>query len=222
MAMNETLSPKQARSIITNYDMILSSTVRQMRSAFEDFANTLKDNWEDKYAVEFSHKMKEAISQCTDNLNKNVRTFNDSVRDICDAYATTGGMGGISIPEPAPLTGALVIPNSIDLIKETFDGDEFGFKKIGSEILIIAAITKLKSTMSEIISETNSQLSSINAFGNMTVQLNIAKSAGKIIEILQEAVADVEELAKTNVTSAAEAYGLTGKSAETAADIQKG
>ena len=81
-------------------------------------------------------------------------------------------------------------------------------------------IKDLATRLNTIIAETNSQLRSINAFGNSQVMANLTVSAGKIIEILQGAVKQVESSANKQIAEAAQAYIKTGSSATEAANIR--
>ena len=54
MALNETLSPKQAKQINTQFEMIVNRAVKDVQTGFNDFFGEMKNEWEDHYAVELS------------------------------------------------------------------------------------------------------------------------------------------------------------------------
>ena len=212
---NETLSPNQAKQIASQFEMIINQTVSDVKSGFTDFFVDMLKEWEDKYAVELADKLKVAMEEVTKHLQENSEAFVKTVEEIAKAYSTTGGMGPFSLPLPhIPLWQ--VVAN----IKETFDGDMFGFKNVESHDKITQAIDTLVKKLNATISETASRIKSINAFGNPDVIANLSVSGGKVVQILQEAVDQVKNSTKTNLSLAADAYMKTGKSAVDAANIK--
>ncbi len=214
MALNETLSPKQAQNISSQFETIINSAVKQIEDGFNDFFNDMQREWEDKHAVELSNNLKKAMDDVTDHLNTNCDKFIDTLQAIANGYASTGGMGSVSISKFKAGTLAIVAN-----IKETFDGDMFGFKDVDSYDKIAEAIKTLINKLNSTISDTTSKLKSINAFGNQEVINNLASSGGKVIEILQDAVRQVETETTKNLGEAAKAYKTTGTRAADAAQI---
>ena len=215
MALNETLSPKQAKQINTQFEMIVNRAVKDVQTGFNDFFGEMKNEWEDHYAVELSKSLMQAMEEVTQHLQTNANAFCGTVGEIAKAYATTAGVAAIAVGTPN--IAKLSIPSQI---KENFDGDTFGFKNVDSYEKITQSVTTLIGKLKQSISEVSSQLKGINAFGNVGIMAKLAISGGKVIEILSEAVEQVEKSAKTNLQQAADAYRKTGQSAETAADIK--
>ena len=157
----------------------------------------------------------QAMEEVTQHLQTNANAFCGTVGEIAKAYATTAGVAAIAVGTPN--IAKLSIHSQI---KENFDGDTFGFKNVDSYEKITQSVTTLIGKLKQSISEVSSQLKGINAFGNVGIMAKLAISGGKVIEILSEAVEQVEKSAKTNLQQAADAYRKTGQSAETAADIK--
>ncbi len=212
---NETLSPRQAKQIGSQFEMIVNQAVKEIQSNFTEFFEDMGREWEDHYAVELSNKLKDAMQEVTTHLQQNSNAFVSTVSEIAKAYATTGGVAAVVIA--SPVIAAL---NIVSNIKESFDGDMFGFKNVDSSDKIATAITKLVSKLNSTISETNSKIRGINAFGNEQVIANLAISGGEVIRILQDAVKQVETSTKKSLGEAAAAYKKTGSSATDAAKIQ--
>lgn len=218
MALNETLSPKQAKQINTQFEMIVNRAVKDVQTGFNDFFGEMKNEWEDHYAVELSKSLMQAMEEVTQHLQTNANAFCGTVGEIAKAYATTAGLGGVGASVLGnPKIAKLSIHSQI---KENFDGDTFGFKNVDSYDKITQSVTTLVGKLKQSISEVSSQLKGINAFGNVGIMAKLAISGGKVIEILSEAVEQVEKSAKTNLQQAADAYRKTGQSAESAADIK--
>lgn len=212
---NETLSPKQVTQIRTQFETIIKSTVQKVQEKFNDFFVTMKKEWEDQYAVELSEKLKKSMAEVTTHLQDNCNAFTSTLEEIANAYHKTGNMGSMSVTKIS--TGTLTITAKIE---KTFDGDMFGFKDVTSHSKISQALQELIQSLKSIISEAQSQISGINAFGNTNVTQNLGKSAGKIIEIMQNAISQVKTSTDENLSAAATAYQTTGQSAVTAAKIE--
>lgn len=217
MAENETLSPKQVTQIRTQFETIIKSTVKKVEEQFNTFFTTMKQEWEDQYAVELAEKLKKSMLEVTTHLQENCNAFTSTLEEIANAYHKTGNMGSMSVEKVT--TGTLSLNAKIE---KTFDGDMFGFKNVASHNKISEALQQLVSALKSTISEAQSQIQGINAFGNTTVTQNLGKSAGKIIEIMQNAITQVKSSTDENLAAAAKAYQTTGSSAEKAADIQTG
>ena len=177
---NETLSPKQVQQIRTQFETIIKATVKKVEEQFNAFFNTMKTEWEDAYAVELAEKLKKSMLEVTTHLQENCNAFTSTLEDIANAYHKTGNMGSMSVGKVA--TGTLSITAKIE---KTFDGDMFGFKNVTSHNKISEALQQLLTSLKQTISEAQSQIQGINAFGNTNVTQNLGKSAGKIIEIMQ-------------------------------------
>lgn len=217
MALNETLSPRQAQQIAKNFEEVVNRVSREVTAGFTDFYADMQREWEDKYAVDLVTKLQQALEEVSSHLDQNAKAFNDTLSEICKAYAKTGGMS------LAPVLVARVQKiNATSNVKDTFDGDMFGFKNVDSHDKITTAINSLLNKIKQATTEASSSIKSINAFGNPDVISNLAVSGGKVIEILQEAVSQVKDSAAKNLEAAATAYRTTGANAVDAANIQAG
>ena len=217
MALNETLSPRQAQQIAKQFEDVINRIVRNITAGFDTFFEDMQREWEDKYAVELSQKLIQALEEISEHLKQNATAFNQTLDEICKAYAKTGGMSvaGISAPNVAKIS-------TKSGVKDTFDGDMFGFKNIDSHDKIVTSIKELVSKLGQSISEASSGIKGINAFGNPDVIANLAVSGGKVVEILQDAIKQVESSTAKNLEAAATAYRSTGSNAVEAANIQAG
>lgn len=211
---NETLSPRQAKQISVSFEDIINSAVKQIEGGFNEFFNDMAQEWEDNNAVSLSKNLKSAMDEVTNHLNSNCQKFIDTLNQIASGYAQTGNMKVGDIGSFTANTLSIVAN-----IKNTFDGDEFGFKNVDSPDRVAEAMNKLVKKLQSTISETVSKLRGINAFGNQQVLANLATSGGEVVHILQDAVQQVEKETKNSLTEAANAYKDTGSKATDAAKI---
>ena len=217
MALNETLSPRQAVQISKQFEDVINRIARNITAGFDTFFDDMQREWEDKYAVDLSHKLMQALEEISTHLDQNAKAFNQTLDEICKAYAKTGGVSVAGIPAPNVVK---ISPKSG--VKETFDGDMFGFKNVDSHDKIVTSIKDLVTKLGQSISEASSGIKGINAFGNPDVIANLAVSGGKVVEILQDAIKQVETSTASNLEAAATAYKATGANAVEAANIQAG
>ncbi len=215
---NEYLSRQEAAKIGTQYKDLVDGVIGEIQTGFNDFFADMEREWEDKHAVKFAGDLKQAMSEVTDHLKQNCEKFRQTINEIAKAYGTTGGIDvGTVVAEIVPRT--LTITENI---KETFDGDKFGFMNVDSHDKIARAITSLISKIDGVKGSIPGKIAQIDSFGNEEVKQNLGKSGGTIVEILQDAIKEVEIASKENLQKAAEAYMQTGTKAAEAANIGKG
>lgn len=217
---NETLSPSQAKSILNETEKIMNNLQNKILIKNNEFIEKLRQIWEDFNAVEFikSHKINMESLLC--NLGTNTSHFGDTVVDIANSYAKVGG-NIISVGT----IGKLIKPDiDISKVQDHFadgeSGDEFGFRNPESGASqTMDAFNNLKNEISQLMTEAVSEINSINAFGNQNVKANLAKSAGKIVEICEEGIKTSENSIKNLIDQTAQSYIKLGTSAETAANL---
>ena len=209
----ETLSVSQAIRIIDTANEILSKSNSKMNKAFNQFLTDLSDVWEDKNAVELAKVVNDSYQKILENLTKNNQIFADTIVEIANSYKTAGGMQeSISI-------GACGFGGQLDIgqVQEYFsdgNGDDFGFRDITvSPVQVMNALKEMESEIKAIAVEIVDAIKGIPAFGNQNVKLEIAKSAGKIVEIVDQALAKVRKSTEEQVTNTAMAYGKAGEAA---------
>jgi len=218
---SETLSKRQAEEIINAANRINTDCSKKIEKKVQEFYEKISDVWEDKNAVEFSQKLKEQIEKIVEQLSKNNKTFGQTVTDIAKAYIAAGGMAlGIAVAPAAILANI-----DVGKIKEFFgngeNGDDFGFRNVDSgPEEVMTAFNELKSDIQKIVSEAVEAIGRINAFGNSEVKNNLAKSAGRIVEIVGENIGTTENEIKSHVQATADAYKKTGSSSAQAADLR--
>lgn len=216
---NETLSMKQADKIVEELNKIMTLCKTKIEQEDTKFITKLSKVWEDKNATEFVKEHKKSMDNMMEGLNKNSVIFASTLREICEAYAKAGKMGIAMAAHTVHLTIAL----PIEMVKEFFgdgNGDDFGFKdpdKGADQVL--DAFDDLAHEISKIASDAVSQIQGVNAFGNTNVQLNLASSAGKIVNIVQESVLANKKMIKEYVDQTARGYKNVGSNAEGAAKI---
>ena len=216
---NETLSMKQAEKIVEELNKIMTLCKTKIEQKDTEFINKLSKVWEDKNATEFIQKHKKSMDSLMEGLNKNDNIFVNAVRDITAAYAKAGGMA-LSLAAQAVHLG-IVLP--IEIIKEFFgdgNGDDFGFKdpdKGADQVL--DAFEELSTAIEKTASDAVNQIRSINAFGNTRVQLNLASSAGEIVNIVKTNIQENKKMIKEYVDQTAAGYKSVGSNAEGAAKI---
>ena len=216
----ETLSMKQANRIITEDQRILMETTMKMTSRNQEFVDQVANVWEDQNAVDLFKKHKENMEGFIDELKENGTIFANTVKDIADSYAKAGGMSERLSPPPMRL------PKQIDVskIKEYFtngeNGDDFGFvnPETGPS-QVMEAFKNLVQDLKNIASEAVNEIKGINAFGNTEVQLRLAESAGKVVEILQNHIQSSEKVVEEYITKSAAGYVKVGAAGSAAAGI---
>ena len=169
---------------------ILDKCQNDVADAFSEFAEVVSKNWADANAVEFRDELSKIHSEIENTIKNNSQTYADTLKNIADAYIRAGGMsvevdyGDILRRKNAYEIGLL---KALLKIKEMFpDGENFGFKDIDkSSEIITEAFTVLKNKLNESALMTVNNIKTINAFGNRTVQLNLAQSAGEIVKIIK-------------------------------------
>lgn len=217
---NETLSVKQADKIIEEANGIMSVCVKRMEEKNDAFVKKVSTVWEDKNAVDYMKLHKKNFDEFVKELGGNNRIFADRVKTIADAYIKAGGMAVAVAASPIALTANFII----DAVKEFFangeNADDFGFKNptAGAD-QVMDAFGELKTGLQQVAQDAINKIKSINAFGNTSVQLNLAQSAGAIVGILNEHIAKAEQQIKQHVGETAAGYTKIGSSAETSAKI---
>lgn len=221
---NETLSAKQTTKISQELGEILDKCQNDVADAFSEFAEVVSKNWADANAVEFRDELSKIHSEIENTIKNNSQTYADTLKNIADAYIRAGGMsvevdyGDILRRKNAYEIGLL---KALSKIKEMFpDGENFGFKDIDkSSEIITEAFTILKNKLNESALMTVNNIKTINAFGNRTVQLNLAQSAGEIVTIIKNSIEKLQKSLNEKLDATKQLYKKTGSGAETASKI---
>ena len=162
----------------------------------------VKKIWQDQNACDFQDQHSQNIYDMIQTLKKNYSIFIKTLEDIANSYAKAGGMHEKFSPM---LNESMIFNASLSYTEigahkfhpyftegygmmETFT-DEFGFinpETGGQEVLDVfnELVTFLEKRTDEIVNE----IKGINAFGNITVKLNLAKSAGLVVTELSDAL----------------------------------
>ena len=212
MKMKETLSPKQAAAICEEINAIMSSCKVRMENKNREFAEAVSKIWEDRNAVDCFKKHKQNMEDAINKLNQNNKTFINTVKDIANSYSSVGGMDKI---EAEAVT---LVPNiDVSQVQEHFEdgnGDDFGFVNPRNGVAqVMDAFDTLKNDLEQIADETQTRIHSINAFGNPNIQMELAKSAGKVVEILEDHVSQAREIMHEFLEKTARAYIEAGENA---------
>ena len=218
---NETLSLSQANQIMQNFTNSIDNCAKNVLTKNEEFAKNVSVIWEDQNAVDFSKKLENSVTEMIRSMKKNNAVFNQTVSDIAKTYMQVGGITITGI-QPATIPPMPTIDFSI--IKNKFadgeNGDEFGFRnpETGAE-QVMDTFDTLKTSLSNIAGSISSEIKKINAFGNQAVQGNLAKSGGRIVNILEDGIRQLEMQVRQHVDQTAQSYIKTGTSAESTANL---
>ena len=216
--MDEKLSQSQAKAIVDTANEIMSNLKTVSENKNTEFVNQVKKIWEDQHAVDYFAKHKDNMDGFIEELDKNNKVFGDAVETIANYYAKVGGMSAISVAKIS-----LVPAFDVSAIKKFFadgNGDDFGFTNPASGAAqVMDAFVALREALTNAINSTVERIKAINAFGNPQVKLEIAKSAGKVVEILQSHIAQAEKLIREYVDQTAQAYVKVGTISEQAAKL---
>ena len=217
----ETLSAKQVEKIIEETNKIMANCKTKMEEKNKEFIDKVSQVWEDKNAVDYMKIHKQNFEEFVKELGQNNRTFANTVKDIAQAYAKVAGMALSIAVAPISLVALFDVSKVKEHFNNTENADDFGFlnPESGAE-QVMDAFEGLKSGLQTIAADTISQIKSINAFGNKMVQLNLAQSAGKIVEILEKHVQTANTQIKDYVGKTANAYIKTGAAAGAAASLK--
>ena len=211
---NETLSPKQASEIINKCSDILEEVENQVTRKSEEFLLNLSKSWEDEHAVEFAGKLQQTIATIVSSVESNMQTLADQVKTIAEGYGKVGG-NAVSI---STFLMKKTSDINISMVQSTFadgeSGDEFGFRDPSTDPeTLFSSFTQLENTLSQISSDAVSQIKSINAFGNETVKNNLAKSSGKVVTILENAIYASKRYFYTSIVATINDYLKAGNTA---------
>ena len=206
---NETLSPSQANEIIRKSVDVLNNIEKTVHQKSNDFLQGLSKVWEDQHAVDFAKDYQNSFRNALTSLQSNFDKFHENVSDIVKRYAaTSGNQASISV-----MMGRLNKEVEIGAVHDHFlDGeneDEFGFKQNGLE-QVEDGFKQLSRSLAAVSEQASSEINHINAFGNIEVQNGLAKSAGKIVEILETHVKEIEKFMDEKLASTMEDYIKTG------------
>ena len=210
----ETLSMTQAGNIINTANEILGRSNGKMNDAFSKFLEDLSKVWEDNHAVELAEVVNNAYQDILANLTSNNQVFANTIIEIANSYKKVGGMQeGISTGA-CGFGGMLNMGQVTNHFSNTENADDFGFLDINSSpSIVMDSLKTLQNEMKRISTEIVDAIKRIPAFGNSNVKLEIAKSSGKIVEIIEEGVKDVSKSTEEKITEAAKAYGAAGAAA---------
>ena len=215
----EILSMKQAIKIMSQTNQIMANCKSKLEEKNDDFVKRVSELWEDKNAVEYMKAHKAIFEDMIEQLNINNKVFRDTLAGIADAYAQAGGMN-VRMTEQALKLAARI---GIEAVKEFFadgNGDDFGFKDpITGPDKVMEAFTSLKTSVDAIMSQTVDEIRGINAFGNAEVRNNLAVSAGEIIKLFRDRIAQDEKVVRQHLEETASKYKNLGSNSATVAKI---
>ena len=210
----ETLSMKQALQIINEDQIILRSTSMKMSIRNSEFVNQVSHIWEDKNAVDLFKKHKQNMEGFIDELQENGNIFANTVKDIADSYAVAGGKSERLSFTPIRLQKDIDVSKIKEFFADGENGDDFGFvnPETGPD-QVMEAWDSLVADLRNIASEAVERIKAINAFGNADVQLRLAESAGKVVEILNGHIEASKKVVAEYIAKSALAYGKVGAAA---------
>ena len=230
----ETLSMKQANKIADDFGIAMLKIVCEVNDRNHDFYMTVKKIWQDQNACDFKTKHSRYISDALETLRKNYRIFILTLVEITNAYASAGGMNekfSPSIDEVTIFRASSLSYTQIGADEfhpyftqgygmAEFATDEFGFMNPetgGQEA--IDAFNELVNAISKRAQEVVDEIKKINAFGNTTIKLNLARSSGLVVSELSNALdkslKDIQELLERTAAM----YKKVGQEAVGAANI---
>ena len=214
----ETLSMREAGSVIEKINNILAGAINKMQTKNDDFVKQISLVWEDQNAVDYMKVHQANLLEMVRELEKNNKIYADAIKNIALAYAKTGAMVGATVGVEAAKLPATF---GISQVQNHFEtGDEFGFKNPESGAdQVMDAFSTLVREVGQIAGDAVSQIKGINAFGNTDVQLNLAQSAGTMIGILKDHLDRANTQIRQYVDATARAYMKVGSSAADAAKL---
>lgn len=217
MDNRETLSIKQADAIIDTANEIVEKCAADMASASDLFVDKVSQLWEDQNAVTFMTEYKKSFDGFLDELNKNNKAFASNVGGIAAAYIAAGAMTGALSAVAATATAVF----DVSKVKTNFaESDEFGFaNKDAKGDDVIEAFTELATTLQTAATNAQQRIQDIPAFGNNSVRTNLAASANKIVEILQQHITTTKAKLSEAINTTASAYANVGTNATQAANM---
>jgi len=206
----ETLSPSQAKRIVDEANGIMSRCKTEMENKNQEFVEKVSKVWEDTNAVNYFQTHKKNMEGFIEELSKNNEVFGNAVQEIANKYCSAGGKGAISVSK-ITLSPAIDVSLIKDVFAEGENGDDFGFiNPQNGAAQVMDAFTELVNSLTNSATNAVSSIQSINAFGNSEVRMEIAKSAGTVVTILKDHIAQAQKLIKEFVDQTAQAYVKVG------------
>jgi len=216
----ETLSMKQALQIINTDQMILRDTSMKMTMRNDEFVNQVSHIWEDQNAVELFKKHKQNMEGFIDELRENGNIFANTVKDIADSYAKAGGLAQRLSFTPIQLAKKIDVSKIKEFFSDGENGDDFGF--VNPETgpgQVMEAWNSLVADLKSMAADAVARIKAINAFGNTEVQLRLAESAGKVVEILNQHIESSKKIVEEYISKSASQYIKVGAAGSAAAGI---
>ena len=196
-----TVSKKQVERMEEHIDGVISKTKAQLESETNDFFKKLAKNWADDNAVRFALKTKKIMIDTIDDLAKRANSLKSKICDIHNNYAQISGKPTLN---PTILNFNAAINESI--VKNTFDGDRYGFTDSKSAGLVFTDFTNLINKCNGYKYELKSGIASINAFGHVNVKRVIEAGADALMFKLEEDIRRLINLADTTVREVIRKY----------------
>ncbi len=206
--MNNTVSPKQVQAITREIDEIMASVKVKAENAGSAFFGKMKNLWEDTQAVEFAKSIGNQIEGSIQQLAQGGNGLKDGVVDVANFYARRAGKPLMNAPH-STFNGA-INPN---VVSDTFDGDEYGFKDASAVGALVGEVAELTKSYEKLGQEAASRLASINAFGNPDIKAKLLSSANSVSQGLAFAGKAIERTAQERISKAAKDYDIGDVSA---------
>ena len=179
---NYTLSPKQAQYLIDEVKKIASNCKVKLENTANDFLKGISSIWADDNAVKFATSIGKSTDSAIQMLARETNSLILRIYDFCDKYAAAGNTKNtVSLSKIAFSSGV-----NVGVVKNTFDGDRYGFADNGSEQHVLDLLNDFGKGFKKSGEELLSAINHTNAFGNLSVKNDLAKFAsvmdGKIFK----------------------------------------
>ena len=219
----ETLSITQASKMVEQANESLSTCKNEIETKINDFLSDMSRIWEDKNAVELAVNINTSYQRVLKTMTKNIAEFANNLQQITTLYLKLGAMPEKLTTEPAKFSGELNYNVVKEYFKDSENGDDFGFKDVKqSPQLVMNSFEILRNKLQIATSEMIGSLDKIRAFGNSNVKMEVAKSAGSIVNIItQEIEAMRNDTKEKLMTTAAQYSGASVAATEAAAYVAR-
>ena len=210
----ETLSVKQANNIINKANDIYGNSNTRMNDLFDQFLTDISKVWADNNAVKLAETVNDSYQEIMSNLTTNNRIFANTITEIANSYKGVGGNQESITAIALGFGGQLNLEQVKECFSNSTNADDFGFLDIKtSPEVVMNSLKTLENDVNKASVEIVNEIKGIPAFGNTQVQLEIAKSAGKVVQIIEEELKHVTKSTKEEIENTARAYGAVGTAA---------
>ena len=194
-----------------------------METKMNDFLLDMSRIWEDQNAVDLSININRSYERILSTMTSSNNEFAKNLEEITKLYLAIGAMPEKLTAQPIKFSGELNFKVVKEYFKDSDNPDDFGFKEVDiSPQMVMNSFDILKQKTELIANDMVTNLDKIRAFGNSNVKMEVAKSAGRIVESITQEIEILRNDTKEKLmTTAAQYTGASVAATETFASLTR-